>query len=254
MKWYFALNHKTAKNYDDHIKAAVRSARKNTNLSPHFIYDGPEDELTRWMRDHGVAVVFHDLSFRDIVIEAYKGDEHRTNVALGAYLRADIPLIERDAYALYTDCDVIFLKNPCFDTSSCRLFSVCPESDRNDWSVHAMNTGVMLMNLGNLRNMHKYFVDFLRSWPIKNFAAFDQDAFRIVYNGLWDRLPLECNWKPYWGLNNNATIIHFHGPKYQHVRSFIEGHGGYWRYAAHYYANREAYHSYLEIFEAYMKD
>ncbi len=26
-------------------------------------------------------------------------------------------------------------------------------------------------------------------------------------------LPNELNWKPYWAMNNNALIIHFHGPK-----------------------------------------
>jgi hypothetical protein len=30
---------------------------------------------------------------------------------------------------------------------------------------------------------------------------------------LWDDLPLELNWKTYWGLNRDAAILHFHGPK-----------------------------------------
>lgn len=26
-------------------------------------------------------------------------------------------------------------------------------------------------------------------------------------------LPIEYNWKPYWGINGNAKLIHFHGMK-----------------------------------------
>ncbi len=47
--------------------------------------------------------------------------------------------------------------------------------------------------------------------------SWDEAAYRWFYrdsNGpLWDRLRPELNWKPYWGWNPQARIIHFHGPK-----------------------------------------
>ncbi len=46
--------------------------------------------------------------------------------------------------------------------------------------------------------------------------SWDEAAYRWFYrdsNGpLWDRLRPELNWKPYWGWNPQARIIHFHGP------------------------------------------
>ena len=47
--------------------------------------------------------------------------------------------------------------------------------------------------------------------------SWDEAAYRWFYresNGpLWDRLRPELNWKPYWGENAQARIVHFHGPK-----------------------------------------
>lgn len=42
---------------------------------------------------------------------------------------------------------------------------------------------------------------------------FDQGYINEVCDNEFDFLPLEYNWKPYWGLNENAKIIHFHGIK-----------------------------------------
>ena len=44
-------------------------------------------------------------------------------------------------------------------------------------------------------------------------SSFDQHAYREHYRGRWDQLPVEMNWKPYWGRNAAAQIVHFHGPK-----------------------------------------
>jgi hypothetical protein len=81
-----------------------------------------------------------------------------------------------------------------------------------------MNTGVMLMNVARLRESLPEF----RKYVAKNLAAleaesWDEAAYRWFYrdeNGpVWDRLRPELNWKPYWGENAEAKIIHFHGPK-----------------------------------------
>ena len=46
---------------------------------------------------------------------------------------------------------------------------------------------------------------------------------RVRYGPRWDRLRPELNWKPYWGENADAKIIHFHGPK-PFQRDYIESH------------------------------
>jgi hypothetical protein len=82
-----------------------------------------------------------------------------------------------------------------------------------------MNTGVMLMNLPRLRETSSQFREFIsENLEMLKDEAWDQGAFRRFYRRpdgtpLWDKLPPELNWKPYWGKNPSAGIIHFHGPK-----------------------------------------
>jgi hypothetical protein len=82
-----------------------------------------------------------------------------------------------------------------------------------------MNTGVMLMNPKRLRETQHEFRNFIsENLDVLKNAAWDQGAFRRFYREsdgtpLWNKLPPELNWKPYWGKNPRAGIIHFHGPK-----------------------------------------
>src|SRR5574344_2144921 len=109
MKWYFACNDKSEEFYPL-IKAAVNSALANTTLQPNFIFDGEENELTSWLRKKGVNIIFHRVSFFDTLKTFY--DEKLLNIASGAFLRCDIPLIEKeDDFIIYTDCDILFLKD-----------------------------------------------------------------------------------------------------------------------------------------------
>jgi hypothetical protein len=59
-------------------------------------------------------------------------------------------------------------------------------------------------------------------------AAWDQGAYRRFFRtkegvALWDKLPPELNWKPYWGDPATAAIVHFHGPK-PFQRDYIDSH------------------------------
>ena len=129
---------------------------------------------------------------------------------------------------LYTDCDVMFLDEvvPELEENACRYFAVAPESVLGDYVN--MNTGVMLMNTARLRESLPKFRDYVS----ENLAAleaesWDEAAYRWFYrdeNGpMWDRLRPELNWKPYWGENPAAKIIHFHGPK-PFQRDYIDSH------------------------------
>lgn len=212
MKWYFACNDKSER-YNYLIKAAVESALKNTDLDPHFIYDGQENELTDWLKSKGVNIIYHRSDFYNELASFYK--DAAFNVATGAYLRCDIPIIEtEDDYVLYTDCDVIFLKNPCFKNIEMpEYFSCASEIDKDDWSF--FNSGVMLMNVKNLKNDYNEFKEFI----VKNIHlmhTYDQTAYNLFYKNKFSKLPLELNWKPYWEISSSAQIIHFHGPKPHH--------------------------------------
>ena len=219
MKWVFATNQgsleKSNNEYPRLIRAAVSSAIENTTLQPFMVYDGAETAFTREMQDRGVTIVQHRLSFYEF-IKKYQEQNHAGNwrylqTATSAFLRVDIPLLfKRDDFLLYTDCDIIFLRDPQLETLRPEYFSCAPERMRGD-RVH-FNSGVMVMNLKNLAKTHATFCEYIKQNYAK-LVSFDQGAYRTHYDNMHDLLPDELNWKPYWGLNSNAQIVHFHGPK-----------------------------------------
>jgi len=248
MKWYFALSQATQQVYADHVKVSVISALKNTSLEPHFLYDGEDDDLCAWMRSKGVTVIRTRVHFHE-QITALRETGYLSDVALGAYLRTEIPNIDKsDDIVLYTDCDVMFLKDPVYQGPPIRYFAAAPESDIGDYSVHSINTGSLFMNLKNLRSVYWPFVTFIKG-GLQNFAAFDQGAYRIFFNGLWDRMDPIHNWKPYWGYNSGASIIHFHGPKYNNIKTMQQGGHVWWRLEAMYRGNADTYQKYVDDFE-----
>lgn len=247
MKWYFACNDKSERFYPL-ILAAVESAFENTTLTPCLIFDGEENDLTRTLRGKGVEIIFHRVSFYDDLKSFY--DEAALNIASGAFLRCDIPIIEKeDDFVLYTDCDVLFLKD--FDFSSLKhpdYFACAPQTNRRNY--FDFNTGVMVMNVKNLRESHEKFVKFIKN-NLKKFSAYDQSAYQIFYNVKNTKLPPKFNHKPYWGIDNDAVIVHFHGGKpvdfsnEEVLKRFPR------EYVSFYRKNPEAYRYYLELFSEY---
>ena len=235
MEWYFALTEDSTafRQYAEMIMVAVHTARKVTRLEPHCIYDGNENNFTAWLTKHDVQIIRHRSFVRKALEELgrQKQNPHLAAALSGAFSRIELPEIVEAAGGgriLYTDCDVMFVDDvvPELEANPCRYFAVAPESDRDDYVN--MNTGVMLMNTERLRESLPLFRDYVS----QNLAAleaesWDEAAYRWFYrdeNGpLWDRLRPELNWKPYWGENANAKIIHFHGPK-PFQRDYIDSH------------------------------
>ena len=206
MKWYFACN-SDSKEYEPLIKAAVTSALQNTTLEPHFIFDGEPNELTQWLEEKGVKIIYHRSNLYPILEKKYKGNELK--IASGAYLRCDIPIIEEeDDYILYTDCDVIFLKD--VEPQKPEYFACTSEVDKNDWKT--FNTGVMFMNVKNLRKSYKGFCRFIK-WNLSRLITWDQTAFQLYYGKKNTHLDLKFNHKLYWGIDDDAVILHYHGAK-----------------------------------------
>ena len=241
MKWFFALNEAcpTFSYYADMIKVAVHSALKNTSLVPHFLYDGAEGALTDWLQQRSVRIIRCRSSLYDELrfVAEKKQNPDILQIGAGAFLRTELPTIAHqfgieDRYVLYTDCDVLFIKEVTEELSTirCHYFAVAPEFDPKDY--HQMNTGVMLMNLNNLMVVDRSFRDFVTS-NLEKFPCWDQSAYqwfykrprrRFLFKHGWDRLPIEFNWKPYWGDYSSAKILHFHGPK-PFQRAYIRSDG-----------------------------
>ncbi|CAN5570801.1 glycosyltransferase [soil metagenome] len=224
--WFFALTEASTafRQYAEMIMVAVHTAKQSTSLVPHCIYDGGENSFTDWLMKREVTIVPHRSFVHDALVELgeRKGNPHLGPALAGAFSRVELPeLVTKSGSAgrvLYTDCDVMFRGEvvPTLEARPCDYFAVAPESTRDDYAN--MNTGVMLMNTGRLRETLPAFRDYIReTLDALESESWDQAAYRRFYRGahgpLWDRLPPELNWKPYWGHNDDAKIIHFHGPK-----------------------------------------
>ena len=222
MKWYFALSGTSLSSdaiYANCIRVAVRSAIQNTTLIPVFLFDGERNDLIRELEDCGVTIVYHRSRLYQTILTTFPENRHWQRIASGAYLRVDVPLIEtNDEYVLYTDCDVLFLKDPSLQYLRPSHFAVAPEFEHGNYLN--FNTGVMIINVAGMRAVDREFIDFIKS-KIAGFSAFDQGAFRAFFPKQYDFLPETLNWKPYWGLNPSAEIVHFHGVKPQQAKQLI---------------------------------
>lgn len=211
MKWFFCWSQNTDFRKDhgwpDLIRSSVESAIRNTDLEPHFIYDGEPSELTNELQQAGVTVHFHRLSFAD-AIEAHWSDSGFRSVASGAFLRFDIPLFTNDLFVLYTDADVIF--RPGFSISGyCPDYlAAAPQFDKG--TIRDLNSGVMVLNVPAWKERRAELLEFTR----RNLdLGLDQEILRAFVGTDYLLLPDRFNWKPYWGINQDASIIHWHGPK-----------------------------------------
>jgi hypothetical protein len=221
LHWFFALseyNSRCLSSYERLASVAVLSAQEHTSLIPHCVYDGQESEFTRWLKSRGVTVTQartpHFEQFREL---GQRNDVSFFGIASGTFLRAEVPAVAsqlgvKDEYALYTDVDVMFQNEVDLASYAPALFAAAPESDQADYLN--FNAGVMLMNLEALANEYSRFQQYVGENLDRLFEmSWDQGVYRELFAGRWDPLPPEYNWKPYWGANPAAKIIHFHGPK-----------------------------------------
>ncbi len=214
MKWYFAVNENGLRNAWDQIQVTVNSARRNTQLVPICLVDQgtlpPEAEARiAALARSGVQIIEHKASLFPIVKEKQKLD---SDLFSGHWLRCDIPVLDQsDDVVLYTDIDVMFRSNPEPFGRMPGFLACGPEHFKDDWGY--FNSGVMLMNLKNLRATRDELVRHVEDNIVNMAPHDDQGALNSVYRDRWDRLDLKYNWKPYWGFDDSAVILHFHGPK-----------------------------------------
>jgi hypothetical protein len=212
MKWFFCwcqeTEFRTDHGWADLIRVAVRSALQHPDLEPHFIYDGEPSDLTAELEHAGVKIHYHRLSFID-VLTAHSSDPSYQAVARGAFLRFDIPLFAgSDDFVLYTDADVIFGERIDFRGYQPEFLAAAPQFDRG--TIRDMNSGVMVMNVAGWRARRD---DLLNFTALNMHLGLDQEVLREFVGLDYLLLPDRFNWKPYWGANQDAAILHWHGPK-----------------------------------------
>lgn len=261
MKWYFGINDNGIDYFKNMIKAAVNSCLLNTDLVPHCIYDGNgEHELIQWLIKKNVKIVKHRLTFYELMKE--KSQSHKFEntfqfeIAAGAYLRTEIPLIEYDDFIFYTDVDVLFLKDVHLENEKPYFFSSCAEiaiiKGKPQFYKGSFNSGAMLMNLKNMRSEHSNFMNFLIEKQF-DFNSYDQGALYEYYKEKWTILDEIYNWRPFAGINPEARVIHFHGPKPDAILDYLSTKSNYFFNSSYYELDITAYDYYLTEFKKYFK-
>jgi len=253
--WFFANNELTVKykEYCDMTLAMLASQSINApDLIPLMIYDGEPCEFTRLVEESGATILYHKYSLIDTIAENPLWEDVRfQRITRGTYLRLDIPtLFEKHQLnsslpVLYTDIDVIFLRQPPPFELGNAPFACAPEFDKEDYCN--INAGVMYINIEGMSQTRHALCKYIKQHHLDT-TAYDQGILRGFYTGQWGHLPIEYNWKPYWGINENALLVHYHGPKAfmrgsQHVENSIKDLqvGGYAYYCG-------VYDAYLNIF------
>lgn len=228
MKWYTAISSYSSETYFNMLEVAIRSCITNKAFKPHVVCDKITPRLKKIGKKFPeLTIIEHPGAIFQEFVSQFKDDKKLANHlgTAGAYLRAEIPNIEQeDDVVLYTDVDVLFFdpREGPQDIVKPDFFAVAPEFDMNNWSY--FNTGSMLINVNSMKKEYDNFLAFVvtRFKELIGFAH-DQGAYNHLYQGRWNKLPLEYNWKPGWGINDQTVVLHWHGPKPEEVRMFFNG-------------------------------
>lgn len=260
--WFFCLSADTL-NRTDHdwinmARVAVESCKANTHLKPTLIYDGNEDDFSKEMEGRGVNIIYHTTMLDDLLKRNFK-DKHLCNIGKGAFLRLDIPFLTSEDFVLYTDVDVIFNRPVDTDENilkSINNFMAAPQFTQDAYE-NDINSGVMVMNTVQMGKCYIELVKTARYVIESGLTELDQEILRRVFPiQRRSNLSVAYNWKPYWGYNPNATIVHFHGPKpkavEQRMRTGIPFPYEAWEEL--YNKNVDGYVQYVELFNKYLKD
>lgn len=225
--------------YDDHIKMAINSCLKYTNLETYFMYVGEKNEIYDWLVSKNVNLI--DVSERPLLnrleeAEAmtvlHSSGAQKLKIAKGTWLRVEVPHICEelgitDEHVLYTDVDVVFTEkfgdpvvNDITDTGIDK-FACCHEAGE----LSHYNAGVMVMNTQYLRDTYDEFLKFVIDNGF-DFISFDQGALNAFYKP--DTITIldyrEWNLPAYMPSPiEDARLIHFHGPKIREIRSYLNG-------------------------------
>ena len=216
MKLFLATNSETSKTINIKLlEVACKYALKNTNFHIYVIFDGKKEELNL---PKEINIIEHKHRCYDIFKNSQRCiKENNLFIASGAFLRTEIPFLckkynFKDEYILYCDYDTLFfnIDYDYLNNLKPEFFASCPEYDKNNWNI--INTGVMLMNVNHFYNIDDFILNYINT-NFESLTVWDQTLYNNLYKNKITKLSIEYNWKPYWGINNNAKIIHFHGAK-----------------------------------------
>lgn len=252
-RWYFVTSREGSTTMAPEIRAAVSSAKLNTRLEPVCIHAGLDPDTRAFLVENGVELHELQVPFVDrMEAEIAPFEAFNRTICSGTYLKCFISLIEqRDELVLYTDIDVVFQRHPK-SPEAVRFLAACPEYDLHNWAY--FNTGIMVLNVPNMRRVHTEIMAYIdMRMRTKIWCSYEQGDYNAFFWMRWNHMQPEANWKPYWGANDHAEIIHWHGPKPRDVDRWLRhGPEGMDPYTAKVVAGTpEAYAHYSRVFRQF---
>lgn len=214
--------------------------KKNKEIQIICLYSGNNKKFLKNLELNDVIVIITKLTFGSHLLNSRKLNESEKEIATGAYLMVDIPLhISEKQFALYVDCDVIFLDQFCITNVPILEDKFCLGacSERN-WEdslfLNYFNTGFVVVDISKMQKSYDKFVSYIIHKDF-DFIAYDQGAINEFYCSQIMALSDSFNYKPYWLRKiafNKAKVLHFHGIKPVHMKrillendyKFLEGH------------------------------
>jgi len=198
------------------LKMSITSAVENSGLSVKCLYCGDNEKFVNLLSEIGVEVIYTKSRIDDAIIDAHRNINFPLH-ARGAYLRYEISEIDRNNYSLYVDCDVFFASKFILPETLPQLVSACNElHNKNEF-----NSGVLLFNNVNFKNSVQDFLNYAKanfgSWAV----GVDQRPFNDFYQGSIESLDNSYNWRPSFGINDDARMIHFHGTKVEETFYYL---------------------------------
>lgn len=230
MKCYFALSDDVSNNDEYYYMfiCTLESATQNTTLELHCLYDFKktysnnieEDRIYLLLKKYNVQIHLISIDFEDSLFKVYSDDYLKEiNVTKSSlysrFLRFMITDVEQDdEYILYADTDLIFLKDITLNSFNKlpNTIGVCPEF-KNTYRYTNFNAGVMLINLNSYKQAKEQLISLLNKRKKAKIECCDQGYLNTIYKKNFLKIPNTFNWKPYWGINDDAVIIHLHGLK-----------------------------------------
>lgn len=226
MKCYFTFNNDIENNppYLQMLEAALASARQNTTLDLYALFDGnKEDKIYQILQKYHIKTTICHLSFYDklqhFYDEAYEREHNmplnRLKQAAANFMKFEIPEYEHDDECiLYTDLDTLFLKDINTEKLYTKTLAAAPEFAQDYDRIKGykyFNAGIMVINVPELKKRRQQLFDMLDNKKRPYQECWDQGFFNELYKDDFEELPLEYNWKPYWGIHDKAKIVHLHG-------------------------------------------
>ena len=223
--WFTAVGNGKELEYLMMIQAALESGLQccGDYLYPVVVIGGDPALMPSWLvdinRSKQVLVLNHNLTFSTRIAKYGRDASIRNH---GAFQRLDIPLLVDDIhetllnkgvavnkdFVVYTDADVLIMNINNKNFIKPALIAYGAEDEKG----LAANSGVLFMNVASMKREVEHLFDFADK-GLWQFAAIEQGLVLQYFKGKHQQLKDEYNWKPYWGVNPNASIVHFHGGK-----------------------------------------